>query len=86
MAGKWTKLKTTFCRVVLWVDRRVPRGIRSVLGLLLIAGGCVGFLPILGFWMIPAGLAAIALDIPPCRRWVLKRVSAEQSESQAESA
>jgi len=77
----WTKLKAAICRAVEWMDGHVPRGLRSVLGLLLIAGGCVGFLPVLGFWMIPAGLAAIALDIPACRRWVLKRVAAEQSKN-----
>jgi hypothetical protein len=57
--------------VVHWGDRRVPRGLRSILGLLLIAGGVVGFLPVLGFWMIPAGLAFVALDVPPLRRRVL---------------
>jgi hypothetical protein len=31
---------------------------------LLIVGGIVGFLPLLGFWMIPLGLALIAQDIP----------------------
>ena len=58
-------------RIVHWGDRHVPMGLRSVLGLLLIAGGVVGFLPVLGFWMIPAGLAFIALDVPPLRRRVL---------------
>ncbi len=27
-------------------------------------GGVVGFLPILGFWMFPLGVAFVALDIP----------------------
>ena len=27
-------------------------------------GGIFGILPILGFWMVPLGLAFIALDIP----------------------
>ncbi len=27
-------------------------------------GGVFGFLPILGFWMLPLGAAFIALDIP----------------------
>jgi hypothetical protein len=75
----WTKLKAAICRVVEWMERHVPRGLRSVLGILLIAGGCLGFLPVLGFWMIPAGIAAIALDIPACRRWVLHRLSVEQA-------
>jgi hypothetical protein len=34
-------------------------------------GGVFGFLPILGFWMIPLGAALIALDIPPLRRRLL---------------
>jgi hypothetical protein len=58
-------------RTVLWGERRVPRGVRSIVGVLLIMGGVVGFLPILGFWMIPAGLALIALDIPALRRRLL---------------
>jgi hypothetical protein len=38
---------------------------RVPLALLLIAGGIVGtFLPILGFWMVPLGLALIAIDVP----------------------
>jgi|TARA_Y100000591_G_scaffold76433_1_gene63761 hypothetical protein len=27
-------------------------------------GGVLGFLPILGFWMFPLGMAFIALDLP----------------------
>ena len=37
-------------------------------------GGVFGFLPILGFWMFPLGLALIALALPPTRntieRWM----------------
>jgi hypothetical protein len=51
-----------------WGNHRIPPGLRSVLGLLLIVGGVFGFLPILGFWMIPLGLVLIALDIPPLKR------------------
>ena len=58
-------------RAVEWGDRRVPTGLRSVLGLLLMTGGVLGFLPLLGFWMLPIGLAFIALDIPPLRRRLL---------------
>jgi hypothetical protein len=35
------------------------------------AGGVLGFLPILGFRMLPIGLAFIALDIPLLRRRLL---------------
>lgn len=45
--------------------RRIPPGLRLIVGLLLICGGLLGFLPILGFWMIPLGIAIASLDIPP---------------------
>ncbi len=47
-----------------WGKERLPPGIRSLVGLLLMVGGVFGFLPVLGFWMLPLGLAFIALDIP----------------------
>ena len=47
---------------------KVRFGFRTLLGLLFVAGGILGFLPVLGFWMIPVGLALIALDVPPLRR------------------
>jgi hypothetical protein len=43
--------------------------IRIGLGILLIAGGLLGFLPVLGFWMIPLGLLVLSIDIPIVRRW-----------------
>ena len=51
-----------------WTERHLPRGVRSAAGLLCLIGGVLGFLPILGFWMIPLGAAFIALDVPPLRR------------------
>ena len=33
------------------------------IGLLLIAGGLFGFLPVLGFWMLIPGLLLLALDM-----------------------
>jgi hypothetical protein len=53
-------LQATLAPGAVWV--RVP------LALALIAGGFVGFLPILGFWMLPLGLALLALDVPFLRR------------------
>ena len=55
-------------RLVRWAQRRLPPGVRSVFGLLLMAGGLVGFLPVLGFWMLPLGLALVISDFPPLRR------------------
>ncbi len=45
------------------------RLIRIPIGVLLILSGLVGFLPVLGFWMIPLGLIVLSVDIPVVRRW-----------------
>jgi hypothetical protein len=42
---------------------------RWLAGLLLIFGGTLGFLPILGLWMLPLGLALLAEDIALLRSW-----------------
>jgi hypothetical protein len=55
-------------RLLVRVRRRVPPGLRLVLGLLTVFGGILGFLPILGFWMIPLGVAIAALDLKPVGR------------------
>ena len=47
-----------------WAKEKVPYGLRTLLGILLMIGGVLGFLPILGFWMFPLGMAFIALDLP----------------------
>ena len=44
------------------------RGLRITLGIALILGGILGFLPILGFWMVPLGLLVLSVDLPPVRR------------------
>jgi hypothetical protein len=41
---------------------------RIVLGVALVLGGFVGFLPVLGFWMVPLGLAVLSIDLPAVRR------------------
>ena len=45
---------------------RLPssRPLRIALGIALVLGGIVGFLPILGFWMIPLGLFVLSIDVP----------------------
>lgn len=42
---------------------------RTLLGVAFILGGIVGFLPVVGFWMIPVGLLILSNDIPMIRRW-----------------
>jgi len=50
---------------------RLPRarGARIGLGLAFIGGGLLGFLPVLGFWMLPLGFLILSQDIPLARRW-----------------
>jgi hypothetical protein len=49
----------------------LPRSrlLRIAIGSLLILFGLFGFLPILGFWMVPVGLLILSVDIPRVRRW-----------------
>jgi len=59
-----------------WGRQHLPPGLRSLVGVLFMVGGLFGFLPILGFWMLPLGIGFIALDIPFARRrldrWMVK--------------
>ncbi|WP_312795495.1 PGPGW domain-containing protein [Tianweitania sp.] len=41
---------------------------RITIGILLIIGGCLGFLPILGFWMVPLGLVILSYEYAWVRR------------------
>jgi hypothetical protein len=41
---------------------------RIACGIALVAGGFLGFLPILGFWMIPLGLLILSQDLGFVRR------------------
>lgn len=43
--------------------------VRIFMGVLLVLFGLVGFLPIVGYWMIPFGLLVLSYDIPRVRRW-----------------
>ena len=42
---------------------------RMIIGAALVLGGLVGFLPVVGFWMIPLGLLVLSIDLPIVRRW-----------------
>ncbi|TIU09620.1 MAG: hypothetical protein E5W39_02530 [Mesorhizobium sp.] len=44
------------------------RGLRIAIGVVLIFGGILGFLPILGFWMIPIGLLVLSYEFALVRR------------------
>ena len=58
--------------------RQIPmprsRLLRIVIGVLFIIFGCLGFLPILGFWMIPVGLLILSYEFATIRR-LRRRIS-----------
>jgi hypothetical protein len=45
------------------------RILRIGIGIGLVLLGLVGFLPVLGFWMVPLGLLVLSVDIAIVRRW-----------------
>jgi hypothetical protein len=56
------------------------RWIRRTAGGALVIGGLLGFLPVLGFWMLPLGLILLSDDVPWLRRqrhrlgaWIKRR-------------
>jgi hypothetical protein len=64
------RIKRMNQRFLVRMRRFLPPGTRWVVGLMLIIGGIFGFLPVLGFWMIPLGLGVAALDIKPIIQWL----------------
>jgi hypothetical protein len=58
------KLPDRVARFVRWARRPTARAVRLPLGFGLIVVGAFGFLPLIGFWMIPLGLVLVAQDVP----------------------
>ena len=56
-----------------WARRNLPPGVRLIVGVFLIIGGVLAFLPVLGIWMLPLGVAIAALDVKPLVRWLRGR-------------
>ena len=50
-----------------WLRRPSALWIRAPASVLLICGGIFGFLPVLGFWMLPVGMILLADDLPALR-------------------
>jgi hypothetical protein len=65
-----TRIAAICYRVLKFGQDKLPPGIRSIVGLLCMVGGMFGFLPVLGFWMLPLGVALIGLDIPQARKHI----------------
>jgi len=49
------RLPSLIARLVQWLRDPAARWFRAPIAVVFILGGLVGFLPILGFWMIPSG-------------------------------
>ncbi len=45
------------------------RRARIAIGATLMVFGCFGFLPVLGFWMLPLGLLVLSYEFARVRRW-----------------
>lgn len=72
------RLPANIRQPIIWLRRPTSRWARLPAGALLMVGGFFGFLPILGLWMLPLGLALIAEDLPILRQLrnrVLDRLS-----------
>lgn len=65
------RLKTQFRAWFHWIRYHPSSWVRVPIALLLIGGGILGFLPVLGFWMLPIGLILLAVDFPWARRLYL---------------
>ena len=72
-------------RPIDWLRRPSSRWVRMPAGGLLIVGGLFGFLPVLGFWMLPLGMLLLGEDIPALKRatnrsfdWAERRWKARQ--------
>jgi putative transmembrane protein PGPGW len=59
-------------RVLASLRKPKLRLVRIPAGVLLVLGGVVGFLPLVGFWMVPLGLAVLAIDFPIADRLLRK--------------
>lgn len=55
-------------RFLSWIRQPHMHLVRIPLAILLILGGIFSFLPVLGIWMLPLGLAVLAVDVPPLKK------------------
>ena len=58
--------------LVRWLRKPGSGLVRVPLGIVLILCGFVGFLPLLGFWMVPLGFLVLAIDVPLVRPPLIK--------------
>ena len=61
-----TRMPRSLAGGVRWLRTSSP-WMRLPIAVVITGGGVLGFLPILGFWMVPLGLILLAHDVPPLR-------------------
>lgn len=66
------KLPNRLAVAVVWLVSPDARYFRLPVGLLLIAGGVLSFLPVLGIEMLPLGILLLAVDVPAVRHRVVR--------------
>lgn len=69
------KIPRPLGRFIKWMRKPHLRWLRLIAGILLVIFGLVGFLPILGFWMVPLGLIILAQDSKWLQSPTLKAIS-----------
>ncbi len=84
------RLPRWIARWLSWMRTPESRYVRIPASIALIVGGFVGFLPVLGFWMIPLGLLLLAQDVPALRplmrrllAWINRKWPARASRDKA---
>ena len=70
-----SRLPRGFAGFIHWVREPKMIWVRLPIGIALICGGLVGFLPVLGFWMVPLGLILLAQDFPPVERGLYRLIN-----------
>lgn len=68
----WPRLpdRHTFVHAARHFREKLPdsRAHRTIIGIGLVFGGILSFLPVLGAWMLPVGLVVLSIDWPRIRR------------------
>ncbi|MEH3148420.1 MAG: hypothetical protein PGN34_24545 [Methylobacterium frigidaeris] len=64
------KLPERLRDAVTWLRGPSRLWARLPAALLLVLGGMLWFLPVLGLWMLPLGLALVAEDVPGLKPWL----------------
>jgi hypothetical protein len=70
------RMPDAVARVMIRVRSPKAAPYRIPIGVGLTVGGVFGFMPVLGFWMVPLGLAVLAQDVPAMRRPTARVVAA----------